>query len=75
MYPTEDDIRRNTEEMEDLFACNIAHSICSGEREYSKFVTIHRGSPEYIKKVDNKIRHFLSLPEYKHLPVPPGFKM
>ncbi len=75
MYPTEEDIRRNAEEIEEMMACNIAMSICSGKRDYSQFLTIFKNDPEYIKKVENMIRHYLSLPQYKHLPVPPGFKM
>ena len=49
MYPTEDDIRRNTEEMEDMLACDIAISICLGEMKYSKFTTINKDDSEYIK--------------------------
>ncbi len=75
MYPTEDDIRRNAEEMEEMMVCNIALSICSGERDYSQFLIIFKDYPKHIKKVENMIRHYLSLPQYKHLPVPPGFKM
>ena len=32
-------------------------------------------SEKFKSEVDEMIRHYLSLPRYKHLPVPKGFEM
>ena len=42
--------------------------------DYDSF--LKAGTSEKFKsEVDEMIRHYLSLPQYKHLPVPEGFEM
>ena len=75
MYPTEEQIKKHNEEAEEAWACSTALGICLGDWEYSSFLMAHKGDKEYIEKINNLIRHYLSLPQYKHLPVPEGFEM
>lgn len=74
MYPTEEQIRIHNEEAEKEYIASTAMVIVRGLWDYDSF--LKAGTSEKFKsEVDEMIRHYLSLPQYKHLPVPEGFEM
>ena len=74
MYPTEEQIKIRQEEDHQILVASTALDICKGNWDYASF--LKAGASEKFKsEVDEMIRHYLSLPQYKHLPVPKGFEM
>ena len=74
MYPTEEQIRARQEEDHQILIASTALDICKGNWDYASFLRAVK-TENFKTEVDNMIRHYLSLPKYKHLPIPPGFKM
>ena len=74
MYPTEEQIKIHNDEEELNFIAGIALSICRGDIVYKDLLKKSIGG-EIKSEVDKMIRHYLSLPQYKHLPKPKGFEM
>ena len=75
MYPTEEQIKRHNEEAEEENISSTALILIRGLWDYSSFVKSVNGDNIYKQRVDKMIRHYLSLPQYKHLPKPKGFEM
>ena len=74
MYPTEEQIRIHNEEAVKADIASTAMVIVRGLWDYDSFSKAVK-NPKYKSEVDEMIRHYLSLPQYKHLPVPKGFEM
>ena len=73
MYPTEEQIRARQEEDHQILIASTALDICKENWDYASFLKAGP-SKTFKAEVDKMIRHYLSLPQYKHLPKPKGFE-